>query len=425
MFCRHCGEEIDDRSEYCRFCGVGQEEEAEAAAVSKVGWTVKKKRLVWAVSGAGALLIAVLAVILLSYRSPLSRFQSAIESGEAETAAAVYKEEIRPDDVLRPQAVDFVSARAARLAEAYQTEADYEALRASLQVLRDTGICKDDVVDAITELDDAFQTDQLLRDTEGYLREESLSQAVGLLERLRPGNERYKKTRTLLKELRERYVQEIAQKIDAALAQGEYEKAQDYVSLYYEKNYTPPDGYTFEDIERRLWEARADERRSMLEKYGPERPVIVESVRYVKVDGIDADFVEILFRNNSDLPIYSFSFSTVLPDGYGGFSAGSWDAILSSTYSYADSYYVPGYFEVVHPIQPGEVYGEGVYWYAGPARSGLPELGEVEACVQSVSYYTGDGEIMGPYEDPYYGYWLEEKQGVIMAEGVFTSEYLE
>lgn len=98
---------------------------------------------------------------------------------------------------------------------------------------------------------------------------------------------------------------------------------------------------------------------SMLEKYGPERPVIVESVRYVKVDGIDADFVEILFRNPIQTCL-STAFPSPRPAGrLRRHPAGSMERLLAPPIPYADSYYVPGYFDVVHP-PAGEVLRRGV-----------------------------------------------------------------
>ncbi len=397
MFCHHCGQEIDDRSLYCNYCGRNQDEQTDPAAKTASGRTGQRKRLIWWLSGAALLVIAAAAVLLFAgYRPPLERFEEAVAQEDSVTARYIYQQEIEPDEGQRQKAEDFVKARAEELKESYSGPDDYEAIRASFRTLEELGLAEKEVSAALEAVEETKRVTELFENAERCVKKELFTEAMQYLDRVSASSDRHGEAQKRIEEIKPLYYAQKVAELDALMDEGSYDKAQSMLESLTRNGYPLPEGYEFDTPERLAWEATADFRRSKLAELKDECMVTAEEIRFLQPEDTNDIYAEIIFRNNTDKIIRGFSFTYWVTsiDGY---------MIPSETAGVTQ-------LRVNEPVYPGETFGEGRYWEIMPADV-CGEITGGEVCVDWVNFYDANGNPGSSREDPYFKYWNEENYG--------------
>ena len=387
MFCRQCGNKIEDGKKVCSQCG---------AKARGIDIHISKKAGI----GFGVICLSVIGITVgsLAFQNPTYTVIKLIDENNLEDATQIYSEKIEGNESKEEKLELKLEKKIEDIQIKFlKNQMTYDECKQRLEIIEKIDVNTsnlEQVKNTINKLNDsrvAYEKAKGLIDSGAY------ADALKELKNVIKEDENYQNAQQMINETSEKYEKNVIEQIDNKISNKKYEDAGqmidealliliDNTELKEKKN----------SISKQLEEVREQKRKQEAEEARKAQLISVSSAKVVSQSSqwkaLYPDMIQVIVKNNSNQTVKSMVISSLAFDNNG------LPIKIKGQYNFGNiDYEYLGNAEDVN-ILPGNTFGNNMGWALDETHG----ITYVLSCVKEATFY--DGET---WSNPYYSYWKQ------------------
>lgn len=387
MFCRKCGNELDEKDKLCSRCG--NKVNRISIHISKTGGIIGVIICV---------IIGLVSGILLLQNSVYSVIKY-IDDNNFDEAVKIYSEKIQGDKSKEEKFEDSVEEKLKVIQKKFiNKEITYDECKQVFDTIEKIDIEIADLKSIKTDIMQLNDSRKSYEKAQELINNTSYLEAIKELEKIIEEDQNYENAQQSILDISQKYQENVIAEVDDKIANNQYEDADKILD---EALSVLSDSEELKkrksSIAEKIKEIKEQRREQEIEEVRKNQLLTVKSAKIVSQSSqwksLYPDMIQVIIYNNSEETVKSMVVGSI------AFDANGLPIKIQGQYNFGNvDYEFLGNAEDVN-ILPDRTFGDGVGWSLDESHG----ITYVLSCVKEATFYNGE-----TWSNPYYSYWKEK-----------------